>query len=363
MAKRDHWTLLDGLRGLAAICVVLRHWDHFAWAGTLAIPRSAYPLYTVLQPAYNYGWIAVDLFFLLSGFVFFWKYEATIRARTTTLTRFFWLRFARLYPLHIATLLLVLILQAIHTSLDGYPFVFSNNDAYHFGLNLLLISTGDSFNGPVWSISIEVMLYGMFFVAATCGMTRIWYLIGFCCIAAAFCDGFDAFLARGVLGFFMGGIVFRISNYAIVRPGLVFFLSSITFPIGIVLMAIFRTDQRMFIISAATVAFPSLVLALVLLENRVRGNYVGWLGDISYSTYMLHFPLQLAIVLLLPFAKITGIGSSLVALFGFFAVLLPLSFLSNRIIERPAQRLLLRKNIGKARIHPNADFSPLLERD
>jgi peptidoglycan/LPS O-acetylase OafA/YrhL len=354
VGNRDRWTLLDGLRGVAAICVVLWHWLHFSFMpdGGFAVPHSSFPMYAFLRPAYDYGWIAVDLFFVLSGFVFFGKYEAAIQGRKITPAKFFWLRFARLYPLHLATLMLVAGLQAIQTIVHNYPFVYSNNDAYHFGLNLLLISEwgfqkGFSFNGPAASISIEILLYGIFFVAARRGMTRTWCLIGVCCVAMFYLDFGPlrlSLMARGVLGFFVGGIVFRLANsLAARRTGSILVISSAAFLIGMGLMVLSRDDSRIFIIAASTVAFPSLMLVLLSLEDKAGGRLGSLLGEISYSSYMLHFPLQLSIALL-PIANIRELSTSIVALCVFFAALLPLSFLSNRFVERPAQRLILRKS-------------------
>ena len=90
-------------------------------------------------------------------------------SRKVTFQNFFLNRFARLYPLHFATLIIVLILQIINLNTISNFQIYFINDLFHFFLNLFFISSwgfeqGYSFNGPIWSISIEIIIYFLFFV-------------------------------------------------------------------------------------------------------------------------------------------------------------------------------------------------------
>jgi peptidoglycan/LPS O-acetylase OafA/YrhL len=64
---------LDALRGVAALSVVIWHWQHFYPSGPGFDPTRQ-PLYWLFEPLYRDGRKAVTLFFGLSGFVFFWRY-------------------------------------------------------------------------------------------------------------------------------------------------------------------------------------------------------------------------------------------------------------------------------------------------
>src|SRR4029079_17390044 len=97
---------------------------------------------------------------------------------------------------------------------------------------------------------------------------------------------------------------------------------------------------------ATVVLFPITILSLALLDQKLKFSAKGlsFLGEISYSSYLLHFPLQLAFVLV---ADAIGLQakffSSGIAFALYFAILLSLSIASFRYIERPAQQLLRRK--------------------
>jgi peptidoglycan/LPS O-acetylase OafA/YrhL len=96
--------------------------------------------------------------------------------------------------------------------------------------------------------------------------------------------------------------------------------------------------------------FPLTILSLVLVEAQRGscGKRIAFLGHVSYSSYLLHFPLQLFIVTM--FAHLNWSitvfqqGWSLVA---FYSVLIPLSILVFRFYESPAQAILRRLLLPK----------------
>ena len=97
----------------------------------------------------------------------------------STAGNIFVLRFSRLYPLHIATLLFVAALQPLYFNLTGYFFGYQNNDLTNLVLQLLMASNATvqnalSFNRPIWSISVEVLVYFFFFMILL--VTRSWLL-------------------------------------------------------------------------------------------------------------------------------------------------------------------------------------------
>src|SRR5215467_7767481 len=135
-------TSLDALRGVAALAVVVWHWQHFfGIGGTFADgwTREMQPFFWLLKPLYLQGWAAVDLFFALSGFVFFWLYADAIRTRATGAGEFALLRVSRLYPLHLLMLIAVAMLQAAFLRAHGQFFIYQANDTPHFLAHLFFI--------------------------------------------------------------------------------------------------------------------------------------------------------------------------------------------------------------------------------
>ena len=162
---------LEVLRFISAFSVLVWHYQHFFYITNNSIDfiKEKQPLYSILSIFYDYGFYGVEIFWCISGFIFFWKYRETIASKSISYKKFFVLRFSRLYPLHFATLILVLFLQVIYFEQQKTFFIYQNNDTFHFITQIFLASNwgfekGMSFNGPVWSISVEVLIYFFFFI-------------------------------------------------------------------------------------------------------------------------------------------------------------------------------------------------------
>lgn len=85
-ATRPHYLILDGLRGVAALLVICYH----IFEGFATSP---------LDQKFNHGYLAVDFFFLLSGFVVGYAYDARLRSGGMTTREFLLRRFVRLHPM------------------------------------------------------------------------------------------------------------------------------------------------------------------------------------------------------------------------------------------------------------------------
>lgn len=381
---------LDTLRGFAALSVVIWHWQHFyAISGTYqpGWQKSSEPFYVFLEPFYLEGWAAVDLFFALSGFIFFWLYGEAIRERRMGAGRFAWLRFSRLYPLHLVTLLAVAAMQVMFRNATGTYFIFHANDARHFITNLLFAqqwlppTLTQSFNGPAWSVSIEVLLYGVFFAFCRLGLRGLGVAL---CIAVAAIPLLwsQVFISRGLMGFFIGGATFHLSRIVIARADarriarwsvalalalwVAIWVETYLGPLHAAFYWLsghispeagrlyIGNSQSLFLLLFIFIVVPATLLALALHEQVLGGAWhrFAFVGDISYSTYMLHFPIQLALALIaLRFGLTPAAFQRPLALIVFYALLIGLGGLSFHWFERPMQNFL-RGALGKKSLAP-----------
>ena len=323
------------------------------------------------------------MFFALSGFIFFWLYAKSIESRATSAKEFFVLRFSRLYPLHFTTLLLVAIGQVLMAKIYGSSFVYGNNDPAHFISQLFFSSAvfGNSFNGPGWSVSVEILLYIAFYLVSRAKLTRWWHLAILSGVGMYWCihHGSNLEIARGVLSFFIGGLSFRAflgiwSRDKSGRIALALGLLAIGLWIFVPTeaqhhycedfletmlaakqskMANFgmKVAQWGFHFSYELLLFPITIMALALWEARrgTLGRRLAVLGDISYSSYLIHFPLQMAFMLAVSAVGIPiAVFSSPLVIALFFLILLPISIVTYSYFERPAQNFL------RSRLHRRA---------
>ncbi|RON60949.1 acyltransferase [Pseudomonas fluorescens] len=347
---------LDALRGLAALAVVFWHWQHFFFQGALLGPlrREEQPFYAFFSLFYRYGGDAVSLFFSLSGFVFFWLFARALARRELSAKQFFMGRFSRIYPLYLATFLGVALLQKVYITYTGEAFVYPFNDAYHALLNVFLapawgLEQGWSFNAPAWSISVEVLLYGAFFLLWRYTPAPLTTSAVLLVLAAWHFPGHYKIIL-GVIGFFAGGLGYVIVAWLMQR-----------FPtrwVGAVLALGCVAGWWFFDENTGQAQLIKFVLLLPLSVAAVAASHqwlepfarrLSWLGDISYATYLLHFPLQIIAALLADkFFHGREVFYQPWSLLLFLTVLISASLLCHRLFERPLQRWLRQLADGRA---------------
>jgi peptidoglycan/LPS O-acetylase OafA/YrhL len=344
---------LELLRFGAAFAVLMWHYQHFFYGngrprGWL---RSDQPFYFPLRLFYDFGAFGVQVFWGISGFIFFWLYRDLIAARTVTGRQFFVLRLSRLYPLHVATLVLVALLQIAYTRVHGGPFIYKHNDWPHFGLHLLMANGWGapnvySFNGPTWSVSLEVFVYIAFFLIARY-LTTSWLLNVALVIAwpIAWHHGVRSLAFDALVLFYAGGLA-----ALLMRPLMqsraeraVTWIACSGAVVGLLLLREVRIHEPTFLPYALMIWIPIAVYAAACdwLPRRLdRGADV--LGSLTYASYLLHFPLQvftMYVALRMGWTIPARNGWFLIA---YLTVTLTLSFFVYRLFEKPAQNLLRR---------------------
>jgi peptidoglycan/LPS O-acetylase OafA/YrhL len=376
MSMGKRYRSLDAIRGIAAFGVVLFHYrNHF----------GAAPYAKALEPVYQRGMIFVDVFFVMSGYLL-----VTIYAGRRDFWALAWRRVARLAPLHWLMLALVTILQHLMVRRYGVPFTYAQNDAYHFLLNLLLLQStglanGFSFDGPSWSISVEWLINLLLFALLAAGIRRLtlaacslallsalamWHH-GKSMLAGGLFGGYvDVALLRGSTGFFAGVALSRLVPLAAEprAPAPAAWeraaghLWDLVLVLSVVALTIFMASNP--VAGRPGVDF-SVVLVVIpaLIAGAVHGRWAAralalrplqWLGRVSYSLYLVHFPMQALFVLLFPHPERWLDYARPSVLAAYLAATLLTSHLTLRFVELPAQSLLQRLSIRRQAPAPSA---------
>jgi peptidoglycan/LPS O-acetylase OafA/YrhL len=289
---------VEGLRALAVLAVLLFHFDFAAIQG---------------------GFLGVDIFFVISGYVISKGMMARLDAGTFTLSGFYTRRFRRILPALLATLVAVLMagflltplmhfkdlsLSAIYAALSVSNFYFPETTGYfgHKAIDMPLLH--------MWSLSVEEQFY---FIWPLCfillfrkvsaeklhgvltGLTVLFILVSQAWVMANPKYAFFMAPAR-FFEFLLGAwVVTAEKKYTGTSPA----ANAAIFLIGlaICIAALLGIDESMSI-PGVTVVIPGVAVAMIIFSgsgtafSRVFSNPVArFFGKISYSLYLVHWPL------------------------------------------------------------------------
>ena len=339
---------LTAIRGLAAWWVVLYHF------------RENFPDYVpnVLMSVINRGYLGVDLFFELSGFVIALNYYDRFD-RDLSLVRygkFLLVRLARVYPLH-AFMMFVFIANPLAI------WLFSSHriESGAYGLGYFILSLGLvqnwgfvdrlAWNIPAWSISTEWFVYLIFpiivLVSERFGRSKavvglaIGLLLSLLAVGGAIAGGLGADiphfgLIRCVLEFAAGVLLFRMSaalshNGPALLPG----------ALAVVVFALYSTFSPPDF-AVVPLGFALLIAAIVpqsgLPARLLSVRVIEQIGLVSYSTYLLHFFVRDWVKFLMVSPGRQPLAPTLV----YVAATLIGSVVLYRLIEMPGRRALRR---------------------
>lgn len=306
---KPHYNILDGLRGIAALTVVCFHlFEAFATSH--------------LDQRINHGYLAVDFFFILSGFVVGYAYDD--RWKKMTVAEFLKRRFIRLHPM--------VVMGAVIGAVMFYFQGCSVWDVSTVSMSMLLVATllnallipaapgseirglGEMYplNGPSWSLFFEYIgniLYAFFIrklptralsvlvLLAGCGLAAfaIWGPLGDICVGFAM-DGVNMTggSLRLLFAFSAGLLLSRVFKPIHIKGA--FWICSLAV---VALLSVPRIGgsehlwmNGLYDTVCAVVFFPLLVYlgASGKTTDKITTRVCKFLGDISYPLYMVHYP-------------------------------------------------------------------------
>lgn len=347
------YTYLDLVRGLAAISVILVHYRWFYaiapgdW-GTSFIHKL--PLGAGLQIVYDHGGFAVQLFWLLSGAVFVIRYGAA----PFDAKRFWVWRFARLYPLHLATLVVMTGVQLVSIQLTGKTTVYGNFDLYHFFLQIGMASAwgferGDSFDAPIWSVSVEILIYIVFFVYVRSMQSTLSRQL---LIAAAFVLVWGITRSRwaqcGSLFFLGGSLPLALALGEKVAPRCIRCLAFAAFPATGLVVWIVAGGRGTYIpdIVCYYTLLPALIVTALACDATLPSvpRAAQWIGGSTYATYLMHMPILIAAKIWLDMRPDRiAILASPITLMTYAVTVIGVAVVVHRLFEQPMQRAIQRR--------------------
>jgi peptidoglycan/LPS O-acetylase OafA/YrhL len=325
---------LTGLRGVGALWVVLYHAQ-----GSMGLPIA------------QAGYLGVDLFFILSGFVLSHAYP-DMRWNWPSYRAFLRARFARIFPMHWAALAVVALVLVLYPGVYAdMPQVFALRGL--FASIPLMQNWGfgrpGPWNGPAWSLSTE-WLVSLAFPLFVLGVRRVATPLLAALLCAASLVAFEVFLVlthnpspaligragvvRTVCEFAAGCLLYRVYaarmkvSVATVLIGALLILAGLLVPAWAIL---------------AVFGFPVVILLASQSSGPVKRVLstpkMMFIGEISFSLYLLHWILLIASNRLQASLRIQGLGA-LLWFCCFLGLVIALSAGTYHLIEVPARRWL-----------------------
>jgi len=297
---KNYFASMDSLRGLAAMTVVLFHFQLMPiWSSIRWIRKGA---------------LLVDFFFVLSGFVIALSYARKINS-AQTVWDFQKKRFWRLYPLHLVILLVYLLVEcaiywvSLHPEilqLASNPQPFKVNNLGTFFSNLFLVQAmnlhkGLSFNGPSWSISVEFYTYLLFALVVwfagpkrwvkACAVMSVLGALTLVALDAPLTSYYDYGFFRCIYSFFAGACCFAIYDR---YKDLDWQVSPLKLSALMGVTVMFVMYAKGYLQFALPPLYGMVILGLLFENGSKPINRVlmvaplRYLGRISYSLYMTH---------------------------------------------------------------------------
>ncbi|MBP6060688.1 MAG: acyltransferase [Candidatus Pacebacteria bacterium] len=354
--NKEYFYSLTSLRGLASFWVAI---GHLSWT----VPSTGLLLFL---PMLRHGYLAVDFFFILSGFVLAHAYKIHLMDNWVDYLKFCKARIVRIFPIHVFILtifsILYFILSAQNITLPGV-YNFKALMAEFFLVQITPLFDPKYFfawNYPTWTLVLEVWwfmvvvglitLFSKYNKYTIVKNRRTWLglVFGFMFILSgivlythspSFIDtpNFYNSLVRSGLEFVAGLFLY---NAFILKP---FALKKSHLTLAYTLLSVGIFMWFLKIPSFIIVAYWLILIPLILIVSiqkgtllyRILNHYtLVYLGNISYSLYLVHGPIERVIAVIYPKFQNTSFNPAFTYLIFIFTTL-TLATLSYKYIEKP----------------------------
>ena len=370
---KAHYDLLDGLRGVAALMVIWYHvFEGYAFAGGGNIETL------------NHGYLAVDFFFILSGFVIGYAYDDRWD-KSLTMKDLFKRRLIRLHPM----VVMGAVLGAITFCIQGCV----QWDGTHVAISMVMLSllctiffipampgvgyevrgNGEMFplNGPCWSLFFEYIgniLYALFIRRLSNKALTVFVVLLGAALAAFAVFNVSTYGNIGV-GWTLDGVNFLGGSLRMLFPFSLGMLMSRNFKpmkvrgafwiCTVALIALFAVPYLEGIeplcMNGVYAAFCVIVAFPIILWIGASGTTTDvqstkvckFLGDISYPVYVIHYPLMYLFYAWLIENKLYTLGETWHVAVCVFVLSIVLAYLCLKLYDEPIRKYLAKRFLSK----------------
>lgn len=376
---KPHYNLLDGLRGVAALLVIWYHVNEgFGFAETVNGAGNG------LVKNLNHGYLAVDFFFILSGFVIGYAYDDRWN-KGFTMKEFFKRRLIRLHPMVVMGAILGVITFCLQGSVQW------NGTQIATSLTMLALlctmffipavpgagyeirGNGEMFplNGPYWSLFFEYIgniLYALFIrrlstkalglLTAVLGIALTWFAtcnistygsigVGWTLDSVNFLGGSLRMLFPFTMGMFLSRVFqpVKIRGAFWICSAVLVALFSVPF-IGTIEPVCMNGVYESFCI---IIVFPILVWlgASGITTDKISTNICKFLGDISFPLYVVHYPFMYLFYAWLIKNKLYTFGETWAISLGIMAWDVLLAYACLKLYDEPTRKYLAKRFLNK----------------
>lgn len=369
---REQLDALTGIRALAAAWVVLLH--------IALLTPDLLPEIPIVSRLIGGGNLGVDIFFMLSGFIIAYTYLGTLSAPAPgAIKRFLWLRVARIYPVHLVMLLVVLAMLIVTTMMGSPPEDERRFSALSFVMNLFMLQAippALAWDDPAWSISTEFFAYLAFPLMAPL-LARLRPRRAFASMVAILAAGIVALLAivysahewpywsgyalmwaRITVCFTAGALLFIVwRDWSTEQRERLAFLLPVSL-VGIAIVSIVSPPAQA--IELPVLAYPFIPMLLIGCASGVGAltrffstRAMVWGGKVSYSVYLVHFPMLLVIQQVIErLAVQPGSPLAIVVLLATIGLVIAAGGILYTWVEEPARKFIRRRAEPRATPEP-----------
>ena len=337
---------IDLLRFVAALSVVLFHFTYRGYHADNLSPVE----YPALGAVFKYGYLGVELFFIISGYV------VLMSAQGKTLGEFFTSRVMRLYPAYwVACSLTFVVVRlfgpGIHT--PGWsPILDAPVRGYLYNLTMLHNFFGvANLDGVYWTLTTELVFYFIVALLIAFGWFKhlvpvlaVW--LAYCALAGPTTAGapFQFLFFPRFAPFFVAGMVFYLLQTGQAARWKLYGLLVVAYGLGLraaranleeTVQAFHQPFSPAIVAGIITVFFVVFWLIISRKINLGRTTWLTWAGALTYPIYLLHHNMGYVVL-----QRLGGKVDKYLLLAGMLLAVLVLAYLLHSLVERRFSKVL-----------------------